>query len=291
MANVVYEHSLVFASLKHVQSSLGTDTDRTQDYLDVLDQYLHKALSAVLSNHFDGFLLKVLGWQWYNHRRKASHLEKEEFSQQVLRYLALPSIESKIDFLPTLKLDRIFAIKYCQIFTSLDLDPVPSPLASFTLHRTYAHYEEDYRLLGKVRECRYWLNKALEYKAQLCAKYTKLAIKTARADFVEYGLHPLDDWCMSYVVAVNRAIDKCDWQQGALPTMALAYMKSMRNLLLGSVVNTKPLDENSTNVITLHDEEQDTQSNLRALKVFDPTNLAHLTYGILPYHNTIWKDL
>lgn len=292
MSNVVYEHSQVFASLKFVESTIATATDQTQDYLDVLDSYLYNAVKAILSNHFDGYLLKILGWQWYNHRRKASHLEKEEFSQYALRYLALPTLEAKLDFLPMLKLDRIFLFKYCQIFASLPLDPKPSSTASISLQRIYQCYEEDYRLLGKVRECAFWLNRALDYKAQLCAKYTKLAIKVARSDFVEFGIHPLDDWCMNYIVAVNRAIDKCDWQQGALPTMAQAYMKSMRNLLINAVVNTKSLDSDTTALTvpsTVNESQEGHSAYLRALAVFDPTNLAHLAYGIIPYNTSIWK--
>jgi hypothetical protein len=205
--------------------------------------------------------------------------------------LALPTLEAKADFLPTLKLDRIFLFKYCQIFAALPLDPEPSPESQLNLQRLYQCYEEDYRLLGKVRECTYWLNKALAYKAQLCAKYTKLAIKVARADFVEFGIHPLDDWCMNYIVAVNRAIDKCDWQQGALPNMAQAYMKSMRNLLINAVVNTKSLDADVPAMPASSSEETDNhKTSLRALAVLDPTNLAHLAYGIIPYNSYIWKE-
>lgn len=286
MTHVHYEHSLVFASLKRIESTLGDTSEKTEQFLRRLDELLYNSIKPILSSHFDGFLLKILGWQWYNHRRKVSHLEKEEFSQQALRYLALPTVESKLDFLPQLKLDRIFLIKYCQIFTSLNLDPNPSNNAVVSLHGLYKVYEDDYRLLGKVRECAYWLSQALEYKAQLCAKYTKLAIKTARQDFLEYGRHSLDDWCMNYILAVNRAIDKCDWTQGALPTMVQGYMKTTRNILVSTVVNTELLETDSISTPT---ETADYGSKLRALKVFDPTNLAHLANGIIPFEKSIWK--
>ena len=154
------EHSQSFAVLKTVGSDLPERS--TKEHLAILDSYLMQAFAPILSRHFDAYLLKVLGWQWYNHRRKVSHHSKEHFSELAVRYLALPTMESKLEFLPSLKLDRLLLFLYLERYAALDLDPEPKAGARYAWAQLVNAYEEDYRIVSKQRESKYWLGKAYE---------------------------------------------------------------------------------------------------------------------------------
>ena len=268
MATGQYEHSEAFASLKRLQETLSTNLVSAH-YLQALDKMLHNGIAPVVRNTgcFEGFLTGLIGWQEANRKRKVSFLDRNEFIQIAIAWLLIPTREGKAQQVVRLKLDRAANFEFLESFLESTQDYVLAcsgllnrngQLLPYEHQRAYiAHVEKAFgssgNLLPHIHEARYWLEFAVKFKTTILEKYVRLVLKTAQSDYQHYFKCAvnLDDLVQSYLLAAQRAIDKCDANQGVLTPYVQLWLKTAKAQKVAerkNDSNTYSIDDSSPGV-------------------------------------------
>lgn len=224
-----YENSWVFGVLKNnTEEQQGNLT--TSQYLETLDRYLDGALRCIVENtrYLDSVVAGLIGWQEENYRRRVSLHSKKQFIEVAITWLLKPRDE-KVSTVKALRLDRGVAMLACHAFLAecSQYEEVTRLKRIETQEHLRIVSETERRLLVRggnlahaITLVRHQAELAAEYRGVILTKYIRLAIMTAKRDYVQYFDHRvnLNDMCGEYILATARAIDKCDYEKGPLTT-------------------------------------------------------------------------
>jgi hypothetical protein len=247
-----YRHSEVFAALKATNEGIKTNLT-TGQYLKTLDQYLLNATMPVLEAtcYFDVIISKLAAWSTENFRRKLS-MKNLDFPSLAIKFLMQDTPDGKAQVWKDMSLDRavIFTSLHNFLTSLRDYEmacncegPVPLAYTScpevYYLHIVNQHelsLEARRPLLPVIQQVRYWLSEALEFKKRILEKYTRFCLNIAQKDYVHHFQcrQNLNDMVQSYLIAADRAIDKCDASQGALTPHIQNWLLTARNHLTKS---------------------------------------------------------
>jgi hypothetical protein len=274
MSTFQYEDSRVFADLKNIKERIPGNMT-TYQYLVSYDSMLDNALRPIIrdTKFLDAFLLRVLGWQEKNFRRKVSFLPRREVPRLVLNFLVAPDEESRVQTFTSVRLDRglrmealeLFFAKLSEYERACNLE-LSSPLGEDTLsHCLYVKSQVEAQLgssssslLPALREARHWMGVAAGFKQKLLEKYVRLCLTTAQRDYTQFFdcSVKLDDLIQTYLMATSRAIDKCDYKQGVLTSHVQNWLFTARD----AMVKMRDKDNISLDHLSLEDLDPLVQS-------------------------------
>lgn len=307
--------SKVFSDLKDIREKIQGNLTTAQ-YLRTYDTLLYTAMKGIVehTNFFDTYLIRLLGWQEVNHRRKVSFLKRNELPRLVLDFLMQETPEDRFLAIKRLKLDRGLRVEIVRAFISsleeylaccsLSSDRDLASALEYK-HKTEAEYNYD-NLYELCTSAALWLDRALEFKSMIQEKYIRLCLVSAQRDHATFfsGSIDLDDVIHTYFISCSRAIDKCDGDAGTLTTHIQNWFFTARESVWGQKNKTKQvsmdaflqrhestdygegldeLDEDSMVVQSReHELEHDYEARqMSALaKIADPHGAARLLLGI-----------
>lgn len=296
-------HSKSFGQLKVIKEKIQGNLTTSQ-YLETYDLLLLNAVRPILLNtdYIDSFVIRLMGWQEKNFRRKVSFVNRLEFPFLATVFLLAKNQKDKVEKYKELKLDRGARVQVVKSFHSalalykeacdLKLSSPPNDPISYCLG-VKRRYEEAYRcdkLIEILAESALWLERALEFKQAILEKYIRLCLNTARRDYTSFFQErvPLDDIVQTYTIAASRAIDKCDFTQGALTSHIQTWLYSGRDSLNRSVggpdsvhSQLEDIDETVNSTYEQELSEKDSEDEIKLLcKLVDPLGVARCYLGI-----------
>ena len=307
--------SKVFSDLKDTREQIQGNLTTAQ-YLRTYDVLLYTAMRSIVENtkFFDTYLVRLLGWQEVNHRRKVSFLKRTELPRLVLNFLMQETPESRFLAIKQLKLDRGLRVEIIRAFIE-SLDKYLSccnltsnlPLAEALEYKYTVEKEHNCPDLYRICvEASLWLSRALEFKAMIQEKYIRLCLVSAQRDHATFfsGSIDLDDVIHTYFISCSRAIDKCDGDAGTLTTHIQNWFFTARESVWGQKNKTKQvsmdaflqrqestdygegLEDVDEDTMTVHSREQELEQDTEArqmsalAKIADPHGAARLLLGI-----------
>lgn len=299
--------STAFASLKDVKEQIKVNLTTAQ-YLRILDVLLYKSMEEIVckTRFFDAYLVRLLGWQEKNHRRKISFLDRKHVPGLILTFLFAPDSDRLRTF-KNIKLDRGLRVELVKSFLEdnqeymnicdLNVSSLDSTTISSLVRRKYeleVRYPEISELYNCCVSARTWLNSALEFRERIQQKYIRLTLLAARRDFdrlFSSRAIALDDMVQVYLLACLRAIEKCDSDAGTLTTHIQNWFFTAReNIYRGqeralSIDNRPVSSTSSTEDPADIVEDAETQSSAAlSLEDIDEDSFAH--DSIESYHVT-----
>lgn len=220
-------------SLKKVNEQLSHNYTSYQ-LLSVLDKLIWKAMWPIVSstNYFDRVLATVLAWAAVNPRRKVSSLPRERFNTYALAYLAAEEPAMKMRILKKMRLERnipLFVINHFLELTVNHPADTPTPALAHSLC-----VKEPRSLWFATRQCSYWQKHATDFKGMILEKYMRLVMMEAQMFYKQQRTNnphlnfDIEDIAQNFILAVDKAINKCDAQQGTLTTYILNWIKDAK---------------------------------------------------------------
>jgi len=275
MASYKYESSVVFRDLKNIRERISGNLT-TYQYLISYDDMLDNAVYPVIRDcrFFDTFILRLVGWQEKNFRRKVSFLDRKSFPHLAMNFLVSKGTEARMKAFRSMSLDRGIRVEALNTYYSLlgsyekacDLDGYDIESALHLKKQT----EDSFActapsLLSSVRESRYWLSVASEFKQKLLEKYVRLCLTTAQRDYTNYFdcSVKLDDLIQTYLIAASRAIDKCDYKQGVLTSHVQNWLFTARD----SMAKMRDRNTDSHELINLDDVDTHSSQNHEEISI------------------------
>jgi hypothetical protein len=307
--------SKVFSDLKDTREKIQGNLTTAQ-YLRTYDILLYTAMRGIVehTNFFDTYLIRLLGWQEVNHRRKVSFLKRTELPRLVINFLLQDTPEARFIAIKQLKLDRGLRVEIIRAFVAslskyLACCNLNSELSLAESIEYKAQVEKEYNYPDLYKLCvesSLWLDRALEFKSMIQEKYIRLCLVTAQRDHATFfsGSIDLDDVIHTYFIACSRAIDKCDGDAGTLTTHIQNWFFTARESVWGQKNKTKQvsmdaflqrqestdygegLDDVDEDDVTVHSREQELEHDHEArqmsalAKIADPHGAARLLLGI-----------
>lgn len=220
-------------SLKKVKEQLGHNYTSFQ-LLSVLDQLLWKSMWPILrtTDYFDRVLAIVIGWSATNPRRKLSSLPKERFNTYALAYLAADTPKTKLRILKKMRIERNVLFYVVGKFLDVLRDAPPArPTAKIVNALSVFDHEG---LWFAARESEYWHQQSIAFKGMIMEKYMRFVMMEAQMFHKQQRHHnphlnfDIDDIAQNFILAVNKAIDKCDAQQGTLTSYIQNWIKDAK---------------------------------------------------------------
>lgn len=220
-------------SLKRVKEKLPHNYTSYQ-LLSVLDQLLWKSMWPIVrtTDYFDRVLANVIGWGATNPRRKLSSLPKERFNTFAMAYLAADTPRLKLRILKKMRLERNVLFYVIGRFLDLMKDAPPTK-PSQRLTNALAVFDSE-GLWFAARESSYWYAQAITFKGMIMEKYLRFVMVEAlsfQKQQREQNPHlqfDVDELAQNFTLAVNKAIDKCDAQQGTLTSYIKNWIKDAK---------------------------------------------------------------
>jgi hypothetical protein len=220
-------------SLKRVKEQLGQNYTSFQ-LLSVLDQLLWKSMWPILrtTDYFDRVLANVIGWSATNPRRKLSSLPKERFNTYAMAYLAADTPKIKFRILKKMRIERNVLFYVVGRFLEIMQD-VPPARPSQRIANALAVFDYE-GLWFAARESSYWHQRSIEFKGMIMEKYMRFVMMEAQMFHKQQRDHnphlnfDIEDLAQNFSLAVNKAIDKCDAQQGTLTSYIKNWIKDAK---------------------------------------------------------------
>lgn len=220
-------------SLKRVKEQLGQNYTSFQ-LLSVLDQLLWKSMWPILrtTDYFDRVLANVIGWSATNPRRKLSSLPKDRFNTYAMAYLAADTPKIKFRILKKMRIERNVLFYVVGRFLEIMKD-VPPARPSQRIANALAVFDYE-GLWFTAREAGYWHHQSIEFKGMIMEKYMRFVMMEAQMFHKQQREHnphlnfDIEDLAQNFSLAVNKAIDKCDAQQGTLTSYIKNWIKDAK---------------------------------------------------------------
>lgn len=310
-----YVHSSAFQHLKGTQEKIVANLSSHQ-YLSGLDKLLMQACSPIVehTSFFEGFLAKILAWQYTNSRRKASSSEKADLATNITFFLISSSLKAKMYYLSKMKLDRgilsegirswlALADDYHQVVTDprfLEQDVEKSLLREHEFE-SKCQLRPGHSLFGPLQQVRLWHDRYNQFKSMILEKYTRKCLMQAQQDYEEFFKRSiqLDDIVQVYLFYAVRAIEKCDTTKGVLSTYVSDWLRHAKQQVtkqhgertgksgeysIWTTVSLDNLDVDSIDLSVSNAFEENTASDILRLrqiaKIFDPLGIGRLVLGI-----------
>jgi len=295
-----YGHSEAFAVLKNTNEKIAKNLTSHQ-YLTILDNHLYEALSHLVTStkFFDIFLSQIIGWQTLNPKRKTCGVGRHELVNLSTLYFLTGDPKQKMKLVRRMKLHRNILFEALQRWLDI-LAEYPSiatmvgskevVLKLYDLNEA-ALMRQGYSLHSTYTQAKYWTAKAKSFKEMIVQKYTRMTINTAQRDYVKLGHQgQLSDYVQIYMMAMSKAIDKCDADRGVITSHIANWLLSAKNQAQAQMQNggkdrhTHVSLEDEEIVVYPDDDErerQDTVDRVRVIaKLFDPTGVGRILLGI-----------
>lgn len=220
-------------SLKRVKEQLDQNYTSFQ-LLSVLDQLLWKSMWPILrtTDYFDRVLANVIGWSATNPRRKLSSLPKDRFNTYAMAYLAADTPKIKFRILKKMRIERNVLFYVVGRFLEIMQD-VPPARPSQRIANALAVFDYE-GLWFAAREAGYWHQQSIEFKGMIMEKYMRFVMMEAQMFHKQQRDHnphlnfDIEDLAQNFNLAVNKAIDKCDAQQGTLTSYIKNWIKDAK---------------------------------------------------------------
>lgn len=240
-----YRSSRAFQDLKNIQEKLAVNMTTSQ-YMKLYDEYLEKAMNPIIANckFFDSYLSQLISWQARSHRRKISFVGQIEFPRLAVNFLIQSTSEQRIAAYKKLSLDRGIVIEFLRLFetmtskyklaTNMDLFGGNIQKCLRVISDMEASLRPKTPLIAIIRESAYWFEHALGFRHLILEKYIRLTLNASQRDYVEcfQGREELDDVVQAYLMYTARAIDRCDYKQGALTSHVQKYFLAAKAYVL-----------------------------------------------------------
>jgi hypothetical protein len=233
-----YQHSNAFAALKDIKEDLHENLS-TYQYLDVLDFFLESSLdplATAVPDFMDNFFAAVVAWQ--AHKPSVKFSRDNKYTMPV-KFFNSVTTEGKTKRLHqrSMLLNRGLLFGMLAMFSNLTK-------SYLKLHDATRHYKRTQRLqlIKKVESSlnathlhsaciqhAWYAQKAYTFKELITQKYTRLAIMNAKRAYTSLNCEvSLDDIVQTYLLYLNKAIDRCDSRQGVLTTFIQNWFYSAR---------------------------------------------------------------
>lgn len=293
-----YAHSETMASLKAVRETLDKNLTTVQ-YMRILDAFLERAVSPILesSRWVDGCVAELLSWCAENTRRKVSMSRDIDLRASLVEFMFTdPGKDQRLDMWRRLNFDRSFTRYVAQSWLA-ECDRCwwpPANMQSGTPDQCRvlcAQWQSQQGWCSKKspaevsRESRFWLEQADGFKKVILEKYIRLTVTSAQKDYVLHFNHEidLDDIIQAYLVMANRAIDRCDANQGVLTTHIQNWFLTARGKLYEELQQTKK-NQDTAQSLELMSEEDDSEFSVspETEGTLDRDHILHLATEIDP---------
>ncbi len=233
--------SFVLNTLKSVQEQLDKNYSSRQ-LLATLDTLLLCAIKPIITKtrFVDRQLSLLCGWYTNAARRKVASLgSKERFISLVVAFIASNSNSDRIKIFQALKLERTLTFWIVQNWLD-SLKGWPEAIAKldFATAQSYerrACVVDNQATFQNMQKVEYWLSKAVAFKHQLMEKYMRYAMVEAQAYYAYHRKNNphiqvnVDDVAQNFILAVSKAIDKCDSDKGTLTSYIKSWLQDARN--------------------------------------------------------------
>jgi hypothetical protein len=233
-----YQHSETFASLKDIKEGLQTNLT-TYQYLEVLDTFLEAALdplATAVPDLVDNYFAVIVAWQTHKPALKFSRDDKHKLPVKLFNSLTTEG-RTKRAHQRSMLLNRGILFGLCSVFsrTINTYEKLHDPtLALNRAKRLYLIEKVEKQLnatnlFAATMQFRYFSKKAYRFKELITQKYTRLALLNAKRTYTDLSCEvPLDDIVQTYLIYLNKAIDRCDSRQGVLTTFIQTWFYSAR---------------------------------------------------------------
>lgn len=272
-----------------------------------LDKCIFNACKPLLDNthFFDVYLSKLLVQIfWAKDRHKICSIDKTKLIKRTL--LVLGGNKRNANF-KGLKIERSYILAACKEFLMLteeysslvakDLnDYCPENARRLQEIRLSVNDKGEQDLLITIANVKFWYDMSQQFKRYLVSKYLRLAIKRVNALYSKFPTIDRHDLFQNLVMAIDKAISKCDARKGTLTTYINHWMRDAQNWrnshthkynhisLEGMIENMEQHEvlENSVDKHQATEELLDTQEWVRRIaKYADPDGWGRIELGIL----------
>lgn len=238
-----YEHSRVFDLLKQTKEKIAGNYTSLQ-YLQTLDYFLWQSLKPIHTecpSLFLNYLAKVVARQSLRSSAKLTSGDRAKLPIQLFNTLMQTDPEKAFDQSRLLYINRGIMFGFINFFlrrveTYMALHQSVQQNMSSVERATRIHKIEQElgvarsdTLYSAVMQVIHWDGKARNWKGLVTQKYTRMALLNAQNTYKDYN-HSVDlnDVVQTYMLVVNKAIDRCDARQGVLTTFIQNWFKSAR---------------------------------------------------------------
>lgn len=302
-----------FARLKIIKEQIQHQHTSSY-YLRVYDECLEHAMKLIIKdcNFFDSYVSRLMGWQERQFRRKASLLKRVEFPRLVFDFLIQEDYEGRLASFRRLRLDRGSTTKFLSTFIefleekyvkacNFELQGDTTEQSIYLCKTVKANVEtalscRSSNLMAAYREAKMWLSIASSFRAVIIEKYVRFTLNAARRDHqnIFQSTTKLDDVIQSYLICTARAIDKADYNAGALTSHIQNWFFTGRELVTkqkaipASSVDIGAIDLESVDISMgcsgSHEDEMISNETVnhfnRLSKIVDPHGAARAFLGI-----------
>lgn len=234
----------VIQALKTVKERLP-DNYTSGQLFDVLDKMLYRAVGPLITNtrYVDRILSIVLAWYAQNHRRRISSLSKKRLAAYILAFLSESDPKRRVLLFRKMRLERnitFFLVTHwlqiiepwMKLHVSACKGDAPRSAERELLVQCCVISPS--QLWGTICQARYWLAKAIEFKDMMIEKYMRLVMMDAVTHYtIQREKNPqlqldLGELAQNFLLAVIKAIDKFDANQGTLTANVHNWLKNAR---------------------------------------------------------------
>ena len=225
--------STILDNLKRVEEKLDKNYTSYQ-LLTALDQLIWQGCKPIIecSDFFDRIIANVLCWGSMNSRRKLSSLEKPKFYTMAFAFLASQDPKQKLTILKKMRLERNILFYAMRQFVALTSDLGPVPATGPLVYRLAITAPSKVWFASK--SVAFWYDEASAFKGYIIEKYMRLVMMEAN-HFCKHQkeINPtlvfdIEDVAQNFILAVSKAIDKCDALQGTLTTYIQNWIKDAK---------------------------------------------------------------
>lgn len=319
--------SHVIDVLKGVKEKLP-DNYSTEQLLDTLDELILRAVNSIIecSNFLDSRLVTIATWYSTNQRRKISPIDKGQFIASTVAY-QLSDTRTKARIYRKLGLERNLSIALIHLWLTTAKEIVDLELdclcdqdkdgeSRLSFLRLQLGVTQPHLIFSSFHTVNYYVKQALMFREQMAEKYMRKVVNEAVAYHKDQTKRNgprmnLNDIAQNFMVAVLKAIDKCDSKKGTLTTYVDHWLTNAKttnvfrhetgvayslpsgqrkNLATGlSVISNFAVSIDDSEIINMEAEQnqeeelirQDIINHVRQLsKAVDPVGLGRIYLGI-----------
>lgn len=294
-----YKHSEAFAALKSVQERIGQNLT-TNQYLQGLDALIMKSITPIVygTAWFDTFLPKMLSWQVNNPRRKVVTDRKRDLMSPMLEFLVTSDPVRKLAIIKACRFDRIILIEgvsqflantqeYVSLVDGLKEVPHKQDPYSYVAAEKLRIEQEFGVASGKslrsiIQQADLALAQSIDFRNRILEKFNRLCLMEAQKTYTQLGyVVELDDIVQVYRICAQRALDKCDSEQGVLATHILNWLKTGKSSILKQIQNNVVYNDTTSSEETVQDSNSELVGHIRQLaKLADPVGAGRIFLGI-----------
>lgn len=241
MATHTYAHSKAFDALKNTKESINGNYTSLQ-YLQTLDYFIWEALRPIAAecpSLFYNYFAKVVARQTLKPSSKFTSNDRDKLPLQLFNSLMEPDQTKAFELIKKMYINRgllfgfiSFFLNTLKTYAELQYNTRIHPIMRRTLTQRVENnvgLRKNGMLYPAMQQVDYWDKKARQWKGFIVEKYIRMAIMQAQRTYKDFH-HAvrLSDVVQTYLVVVNRAIDRCDSRQGVLTTFIQNWFKSAR---------------------------------------------------------------